>query len=227
MSGDDQVWSVLGSWGWWWLWVAGSAGSQLQWLVQWWVASGNMPKIWFHLMVSDSWLPDRCCLDTGCLIVWLSDNNQMSSVNIRHYQMLSDNQTTDNQCFRHCQTIRPSDNQCSSTTQAIRQSDQVQKTGVQKQYFANILNLAAFGLVILARMWSHDFLGFLKFFWNLLILFKAVFDNIFCKGVNKESTRSPCPLLVFYVNLSGVYRESWGVLRSPGVHKESIMVTLL
>ena len=41
------------------------------------------------------------------------------------------------------------------------------------------------------------------------------------QGVNKESTRIPGPLLVFYANFPGVYRESWGVLRSPGVHKES------
>jgi len=42
----------------------------------------------------------------------------------------------------------------------------------------------------------------------------AIFTHYFFT-VNKESIRSPCPLMEFYVNLSGVYRES---TRSPQGH---------
>ena len=105
------------------------------------ITSGNMPKIWFHLMVSDCisdllsnyliawlwlehWLPDGLivwqCLKHWLFNFWLSDS-------IWHCLILTDE--SDNQSVsisvlvRHSQRIRESNNQCPSTSQGIRQLD--------------------------------------------------------------------------------------------------------
>ena len=90
---------------------------------------------------------------------WLFD-----CLTIRCHQLISDNRQP---VFQH-----------KSGNQKIRSGS---KDWCSKQYFASILSLAAFGTAILAQMWSHDFLGFLRIFLIFLIFFKAMFENVFCK----------------------------------------------